>query len=280
MSTAGRHPGAYSYRAKLPWAVWALYRAVRVPAVTSAFAGFWFFAVVLAWLVLPLAALSVLAGDDRSARVLRCQRILALSFRGFHGYMRALRLVDARVQPLPPREPTDARGRVLVANHTTLVDVTALLATYPRVCCVAKDSIARSPFVGRLLRLCGFIPAGHDLLNRGDAITEAVRWLEAGFDVLVFPEGTRSPPGSLHPFQRGAFEIAKRAGTAVVPIVMTCAPLALTKGLPFWRQPDECAVLTASPQAPIQSTSWTNSRSLRAAVENMYREWLGLAPRS
>lgn len=268
----------FAFRSKLPWPVWALYRFVRVPAVASAFMGFWSIAVLLAWVVLPLLALDALFNrNNRFARVARCQRLLSWSFRGFHAYMRALRLVDARVAPLPARE-AGARGRVLVANHTTLVDMTAMLAAYPRVCCVAKDSMARSPFIGPLLRLCGFIGAGREIMDRGAAIEEARAWLEAGFDVLVFPEGTRSPPGSMHPFQRGAFEIAKRANATVVPIVLRCEPSALTKGRPFWRHPDECAVLTVSPQLPIVPESWKNSRTLRGDVENMYREWLGLKP--
>ena len=277
MSAAGQQ--VFAFRDKLPWPVWALYRVVRVPAVASAFAGFWFFAVVLAWVVMPLVAIDALFHrGERSARVMRCQRILAFSFRAFHGYMRALRLVDARVAPLPPRADGDTRGRVLVANHTTLVDMTAMLAEYPRVCCVAKDSMARSPFIGRLLRLCGFIAAGTETMERGAAIDDACRWLDAGFDVLLFPEGTRSPPGEMHPFQRGAFEIAKRAGVSIIPIVMTCEPSALTKGRPFWRHPDECAVLTATPKAEISWKSCINSRTLRGDVESMYREWLGLRP--
>jgi len=269
-------PDAFAFRAKLPWLLWVLYRCVRVPIVASAFAGFWLFGTMLAWIVLPIAAFG---GRDPSERVARCQRVLAWSFRGFHGYMRLMRLVDARVAALPARDAFaagGARGRVLVANHTTLVDMTAILASYPRVCCVAKPEMAKSPFVGRLLRACGFITSGRDLLERGASLDECVRWIDLGFDVLVFPEGTRSPPGSLHPFQRGAFEIARRANAAVIPLVLTCRPSALSKGRPFWLHPDECAILEVVPQAPISPESWSNSRTLRADVETMYREWLGL----
>ena len=49
-----------------------------------------------------------------------------------------------------------------------------------------------------------------------------------GLDVLIFPEGTRSPFGSgLQPFHRGAFEVAARANVPVVLLKLTCSPPAL-----------------------------------------------------
>ena len=40
--------------------------------------------------------------------------------------------------------------------------------------------------------------------------------LAAGFSVLIFPEGSRSPEGGLRRLRRGAFEIACRANVPVV----------------------------------------------------------------
>ena len=69
-------------------------RRARAILVTSAFAGFWGGALVLAWVVLPLVALAV---RDEVRRIRACQRIVSATFRFFHAYMRALGLVDARV---------------------------------------------------------------------------------------------------------------------------------------------------------------------------------------
>ncbi len=264
----------YSLRGALPGPVWRLYRALRTVLVASAFAGFWVGAVLLAWLVLPATA-AMARGE--AARRRGCQGVVAASFRLFHGYMRALRLVDARrVGSLP----TSLGGRpaVLVANHTTLVDVTAILSSLPAgVCVLAKDLYLSNRFVGRLLRLCGFISAGSTLAERGAAVDEAVQRLGSGFHVLVFPEGTRSPEGHLHRFQRGAFEIACRAGAPVVPLVLRCDPSALRRGQRFWNQPDECARLTIEVGAAIDPAECgRNSRQMRRLVEERYRSWLGI----
>jgi len=253
-------------RARLPLPIWYAYRAVRTVFVASAFAGFWMGAVLLAWLVLPVVA--ALSRDRRRA----CQRVVARAFRLFHGYMRGLRLVNVRVIG---RLPEDLEGRpvVFIANHTTLVDVTAIFSRVPDLCCIAKATYASNPFVGRLLSLCGFIDAG----SGGATVTEATRRLEEGFRVLVFPEGSRSPEGSLHPFHRGAFEIACRANVPLVPLVLRCNPSALRRGQRFWAHPDECAQLTIEIDGAIEPAKFAHkSRRMRQAVEDHYRSRLSL----
>ena len=253
----------------------AIYRAFRVVLVVSAFVWFWAGAVILAWTVLPLVALF---SRDQRARIRRCQRIQSRAFQLFHAYMRVLTLLDARVTGTIAR-PEGGGPVVIVANHTTLVDVTAILSRFPHACCLTKPMYLRNPFIGRLLRLCGFISTETESLGGSTVIAKAIERLEQGFDVLVFPEGTRSPPGELLPFQLGAFEIACRAKVPLVPFLLQCTPSALTRDRPFWKQPDVVAVLTVQAQPPVDLAEiGYDSQELRTRVEARYRTALGLLP--
>ncbi|MGH7907668.1 MAG: AMP-binding protein, partial [Candidatus Binataceae bacterium] len=51
-----------------------------------------------------------------------------------------------------------------------------------------------------------------------DSLDEALAELAAGRSVLMFPEGTRSPDGTIHGFKSGAGYLALRAGCDVLPI--------------------------------------------------------------
>lgn len=293
----------------------ALSRGARACLVVSAFAWFWSGALVLAWLILPLvavctrrpgaidngpfagAAVNGAAVDSAAlaasafdiARTRNCQRAVGAAFRLFHWYMRVLGLLDARHLPseVPPsaeaepgRASAGVRGPVvMVANHPTLVDVTAILCAYPHACCMAGAKYATNPLFGRVLRLCGFINAGRDLTEISAGFNEAARRLNQGFDILVFPEGTRSPPHGLGLFQRGAFEIACRANVPIQPMLLRCEPSALTKDRPFWQQPDTTAILTIEPLPLVpMSHLWQNSRQLRQFIETRYRDQLSLDP--
>lgn len=266
----------YALASRLPRPVWLAYMAVRLVFVMSAFAGFWVGAVLLAWFVLPLVALS-------SRRPLHaCLAVVRASWRLFHGYMAALRLFAVRFVGGPPALPGD-RPVVLVANHTTLVDVTAIMSRIPGVCAVAKSTYYRTGYVRRLLELAGFVEAGGTVAGRAGMVPGCLRRLEDGFHVLIFPEGERSPEGGMRAFQRGAFEIACRSNALVVPLVLRCDPSALRKGQRFWQQPDTCAHLTITMGQPFDPADYGRgpkaSRQLRDAVEAYYRAELGLEPR-
>ncbi len=225
---------------------------------------------MLSWLVLPFVAVFAAVGErgGRGGRVRcirACQRVVHGSFRVFHGYMRALGLLDARVLGPIPRRP-DGGPVVLVCNHTTLVDVTAILAAHPHTCAFAKGAYVGSFVVGPLLRLAGYVP------GTPGALFTALDRLRDGLDVLIFPEGTRSPPHGLHPFQRGAFEIACRADVPVALLVSSCRPSALTKDRAFWDQPDEVAVLTIEPTVLVEPRDFDmDSRALMCHVEATYK---------
>jgi 1-acyl-sn-glycerol-3-phosphate acyltransferase len=92
--------------------------------------------------------------------------------------------------------------------------------------------------------------------------------------MLIFPEGTRSPlDGPLHPFHRGAFEIALRAKVPIVLIELRCEPRALSKRLPMWKHPDRMAVLSVEPFDVIDPVALgLDSKALCRAIEQRYRD--------
>lgn len=263
-------PEVTPLRARLPLPVWYAYRVYRTVLIALSFAGFWLGGTSLAWFVLPVVAL--LSGRDRRRA---SQRVLASTFRFFHWWMKAMGLFEVRVVGTLPR--FDGERVVFVANHTTLVDVTALMSRIVDVCAVAKTVFASSPFIGRLFALCGFIDSGATVAQRGASVDEGVARLRDGFHVLAFPEGSRSPEGGMHRFQRGAFEIACRADVRIVPLVLRCTPSALRRGQSLWAQPVERAVLTIEVDPPVEPAKYDyKSRKLRQAMEEYYRARLGL----
>lgn len=109
---------------------------------------------------------------------------------------------------------------LFVSNHTSNMDIPALLSAIPRrIAFVAKQSLFRIPVLGTAFRLSHFVPV--DRSRRDAALTsvkQVVQFIRAGTSFLVFPEGTRSPDGRLRPFKHSAFLMAIEAGVPVVPV--------------------------------------------------------------
>ena len=121
-------------------------------------------------------------------------------------------IVRGREQ-LPP-------GRcVVVANHASYLDGLVMTAALPRrYSFVVQDGAARWPLVGLTLKRMGVIFVNRASAHQSAQLTrQLIRRLHADEPIAIFPEGTfKSEPGVL-PFKDGAFLIAARTGTPVVP---------------------------------------------------------------
>ncbi|MGZ4817786.1 MAG: lysophospholipid acyltransferase family protein, partial [Terriglobales bacterium] len=86
---------------------------------------------------------------------------------------------------------------------------------------MAKKELFRYPFMGWHLRRSGQIPVDASSAAASmRSLMKAVRSLQAGMPLVVFPEGGRSPNGQIQPFMSGAFYIAIKAGVDVVPMAL------------------------------------------------------------
>lgn len=263
----------YPYREILPAIVYWPYRAWRTALTGLSFAVFWGAVLAVGWLWLPLVWLWP---GDRRAKIRRVHRSARAGFAAFHALLRGLRLYR-RTSPVRALRP-DGKPVVVIANHPTLLDVTSIVSWFPDVVAIARPGFASHPLIAPVVRACGFVSTGPHVLRDGE------ERLRMGFDVLVFPEGTRTPlDGPPNPFHRGAFELAARAGASIVLLKLTCAPSALSKRLPIWKVADRTAVLTIEPIAvldpPRAHDRAGGSRAMCRAIEQRYRELLGYGGR-
>jgi 1-acyl-sn-glycerol-3-phosphate acyltransferase len=227
--------------------------------------------VLVGWVWLPLAWLWP---GDRATKIHRMHRIARAGFAGFHAVLAALRLYR-RTSPVRSLRPSGSPV-VVIANHPTLLDVTSIISWFPSVVAIARPGFAAHPLIAPVVRACGFVSSGSRVLRDGE------ERLRMGFDVLVFPEGTRTPlHGPPNPFHRGAFELAARANVPIVMLKLTCEPAALSKRLPIWKVADHTAVLTIEPietlAPPRASDRAHGSREMCRAIEQRYRSLLGYA---
>ena len=121
-------------------------------------------------------------------------------------------------------------GAVLASNHQSMMDIPIVAAANSRhVCFVARESLADTRWLAKLMRECGAV-----LIERGatdrKALRDMVGHLEQGHLLTVFPEGTRSKDGSLLEFKRGAVLTAKKAGVPIIPTAITGAIHAMPRG--------------------------------------------------
>lgn len=120
------------------------------------------------------------------------------------------------------------RGCVIAANHPSLIDVVLITALVPRTLFVAKASLLRNPFMAAAVKSAS-LPVDENLPE------EAVSYLAEGWNILIFPEGTRSPlQGEMHHFRRGVAQLVLRTGVPLVCLGIGVSERILAKGQPPW----------------------------------------------
>jgi 1-acyl-sn-glycerol-3-phosphate acyltransferase len=117
------------------------------------------------------------------------------------------------------RERVIQTGPVILAvNHQSFLDPPlAGNAADRAIFFLAKKSLMNVPILGWLLPKLNVIPVN---LEGGDrsALKALIRVLSAGECALVFPEGTRTPDGSLQPAEPGLGLIIAKTRAPVVPM--------------------------------------------------------------
>lgn len=131
------------------------------------------------------------------------------------------RLVGVRVD-VTGLDKLDARqAYVFTPDHRSHVDITALMAALPTARYAAKRELFDEPVLGAAMRAVGMIPIDRD--NPAVArrtLDEAAAKLGRRVSVVIFPEGTRAPPGQMLPFKAGAFVFAIEQQVPVVPVAL------------------------------------------------------------
>jgi 1-acyl-sn-glycerol-3-phosphate acyltransferase len=206
-----------------------LFRLWRIPATGFAFASLGLGGLALAMLCFPL--LRRFAPDELTGRR-RTQRAISLAFQGYLFMLRLLGLITLRVEG---RERIRAcRGKLVVANHPTLLDVVLLMALVRNAQCVVKHQLWSNWFLGPVVRAAGYIR--NDI--EGEAFVAACRQAMAeGSNLIIFPEGTRSVPGQPLRLQRGFANVALLVPADLQLLRLHCEPITLVKGEPWWRVP-------------------------------------------
>jgi 1-acyl-sn-glycerol-3-phosphate acyltransferase len=199
----------------------------RVVATAIGFTFFGLACLLLRMLLFPLLALLV---HPRAARVRAARGLIRHTLRAFIGTLRLLGILRYEIVGL---DKLARSGLLIVANHPTLIDTCFLMAFVKNADCIVKSGLLRNPFTGGPVRTARYLvnDQGAQLIDDG------IVSLRAGSNLIVFPEGTRTPASGANPLKRGAANIAVRGGIALTPIRIRCRPTMLAKGVPWWRVP-------------------------------------------
>lgn len=170
---------------------------------------FAFFAI---FLFMPYTALFFLIGRTTPEKKMRYHRqICALARFASRNLPGASLTVDN------PKGETFGRPAVIVCNHQSHLDLSSILSITPRMVFLTNDWVWHNPFYGYAIHKADFCPVSKGI---GTVMPKLKDLVARGYSIAVFPEGTRSPDGTVHRFHKGAFHVARELGLDIIPMTL------------------------------------------------------------
>jgi 1-acyl-sn-glycerol-3-phosphate acyltransferase len=142
-----------------------------------------------------------------------------------------------------------SKPHVYAVNHASAMDIPVLYVYLPfQFRIVFKKELLKYPVVGWQLKRSGQVCIDQQKpANSIAAIRSAVKSLQAGMPLVIYPEGGRTPDGDIKPFLPGAFFLAIKAQVDIIPIALVgtyellpmntyhlkCRPLEMRVGEPI-----------------------------------------------
>ncbi|MGH7160302.1 MAG: lysophospholipid acyltransferase family protein [Acetobacteraceae bacterium] len=172
-----------------------------------------------------------------------------------------IRIAVTGAEHLPKEGPA-----LIASQHQSAFDTLVWLLLVPRPAYIVKSELRRIPFFGPMLKPCGQIAVE----RRGGAqairamLRDASRAEAENRQIIIFPEGTRSPAGNVGRMQPGVAALAAHTGLPVIPVV-TDSGLAWPRRS-FLRRPGtiRIAILPPLPQG-------LSRRDLLARLTELYQ---------
>lgn len=147
-----------------------------------------------------------------------------------------------------PEKLEKLQGKIIVANHPSFIDIVILIGFLPKTLCIAKKEIKRNPFMGNIVKSLYLI---NDEDNE-KMPEEAVEILNQGYNIIIFPTGTRTTENEDLKLHKGAAVMALHSCTDIIPIHIGCDFKFLAKHQKFYDAGDKTPTYTITVNKEIK----------------------------
>ncbi len=180
-----------------------LYRSLLVIIEMAIFA---IGALFIGLILFPVMAIFI--SESKRRRIF--SKIVKYSWKFFIKIIESTKIIELDID----KNLLDIKGKIITASHPSFIDIILLIGNMPDSLCLAKKELLHNPFMKNIVKTLYII---------NDIDTEAfkksaIEALNAGYNIIIFPAGTRTQPGENPKFHHGAAQIAIASNTDIIPV--------------------------------------------------------------
>jgi len=123
--------------------------------------------------------------------------------------------------PVHGKENIDPREKyILVANHSSLFDIVAIISFYPGVAWFGHERLSKIPLFGTLLKMTDYVAFTKPTFVNTKKMLEELAEKSRTQSVAIFPEGTRTLNGNINEFYKGFIYLLRTSGNGILPVTL------------------------------------------------------------
>jgi len=109
---------------------------------------------------------------------------------------------------------------ILLANHASMFDISAIMAVYPGVSWFGHERLLRIPLFRQMLKMTDYIPMRISNIKNTRIMLRSLEEKAKNRTVAIFPEGTRTLDGKLNSFYRGFIHLLRATEHDILPVTL------------------------------------------------------------
>ena len=166
-------------------------------------------ALIIGCIIFPLIGIFVKGSKRRET----FSEIIRKSWAFFVFVMESTKMISIHIDG----DLKNIKNKIIVASHPSLIDIVILIGTIPRSLCLAKKELLHNPFMRNIVKSLYIInDVDPEIFKKS-----AKEVLEEGYNIIIFPTGTRTLPDEKIKIHKGAAQLAIDNNIDIIPIKIT-----------------------------------------------------------
>lgn len=189
--------------------------------------------------------------------------VIHSSWKFFKDFLQKIKLI--KVNCNDEARLANLSGKIIVASHPTFIDIVILIGLIPNSTCLAKKDTLKNPLFRNIVKSIYII----NDIDIDDFKTETDKFLKEGFNIIIFPTGTRTKPDEDIKLHKGSAVISLHSNTAIVPVKITTDYPFLQKNQPIYDIGDRVVNYNIEVKDEISPQDFSHVSDIKARKEIM-----------
>ena len=198
---------------------------------------------------------------DNSKRLDKLSDLVFKGWRWFVRYLMRIKIIDIDIKN--PEKFDNIKNSIIVPTHTSYIDVLVLISLIPKTTCFVAPKLGRNFFFTNIVKSI-FLVSGKSV----EEFTEdSEEMLKNGFNLIIFPTGTRHAKNEIPKLHKGAAQVALKSQKDIIPIKIYPEPDFLVIHKPIYDCGDKTSVFEIEVLETIKVSDYLNQDEITAKKE-------------